>query len=457
MKVGFGRGIITPKGKIAIAGTIPTRTTDVVHDDVLAVAMVIEQNDARTIWVSCDMCHIPKRLTEEVVMTLKNHIADFKEDQLIINATHATACAMVTDDEFLDEGLEMDFSLIEPLEETRKQICDGIIKAVTKAISNLCDCTMEFATADIITGYCRRVVYKDLSAVMYGNPYREDFLRMEYPDSSPSKMLYFYTTNEHKLIGIFADVPCPAQADEASTHITGDYWSVVREKINETFGKDVEVISACACAGELAPRRVMYSAGRYNEKFEEGTTSAIRLGEFIAESIIKEKERPLKKYTSEELIHNRISKILEFPVRMPTEDDVNNSVAYFNDSDNFDEQGKPKRKVSHLKYVLIKKLLRDNPKFYNARVTVMKIADVLFFTAPMEVFTEYSKRIAMKFPNNPTFDVQLTFDYMGYLPTKEAIEHGGYSTEIFSTVTGADGGEMYIEEISNLLNKIKGE
>ena len=136
---------------------------------------------------------------------------------------------------------------------------------------------MEFATADIITGYCRRVVYKDLSAVMYGNPYREDFLRMEYPDSSPSKMLYFYTANEHKLIGIFADVPCPAQADEASAHITGDYWSVVRKKINETFGKDVEVISACACAGELAPRRVMYSAGGYNEKVEEGAPSAIRL------------------------------------------------------------------------------------------------------------------------------------------------------------------------------------
>ena len=77
MKVGFGRGIITPKGKIAIAGTIPPRTTDVVHDDVLAVAMVIEQNDIRTIWISCDMCHIPKRLTEEVVMTLKNQIADF--------------------------------------------------------------------------------------------------------------------------------------------------------------------------------------------------------------------------------------------------------------------------------------------------------------------------------------------------------------------------------------------
>lgn len=450
MKVGFGRGIITPKGKIAIAGTIPPRTTDVVHDDVLAVAMVIEQNDVRTIWVSCDMCHIPKRLTEDVIKSLENNIADFKEDEFIINATHATACAYVTDDEFLDEGLEMDYSLIEPLEETRKQICDGIIKAVTKAISNLCECTMEFATADIITGYCRRVVYKDLSAVMYGNPYREDFLRMEYPDSQPSKFLYFYTEKEHKLIGIFADVPCPAQADEASTHITGDYWTVVRKIINEKFGKDVEVLSACACAGELAPKRVMYSVGGYNKKFEEGMLSAIRLGEFIAENIIKEKERPLKCYKGEELVHKRNSKVLNFPVRKPTEKDAKDMAEYFSNKDNFDELGKPKGKVSYLKYALIRKLLNEQPQYYDAKVAVMKIADILFFTAPMEVFSEYSKRIAMKFPENPIFDVQLTFDYMGYLPTKEAIEHGGYSTDIFSTVTGADGGEMYVEEISKL-------
>ena len=84
----------------------------------------------------------------------------------------------------------------------------------------------------------------------------------------------------------------------------------------------------------------------------------------------------------------------------------------------------------------------------------MKIANVLFFTAPMEVFTEYSKRISMKFPHNPTFDVQLPYDYMGYLPTNEAIEHGGYSTDIFSTVTDCEGGEMYVKEISRLLNDI---
>jgi len=458
MRVGFGRGIITPKGgKTAIAGNIPPRLTDVVHDDVLAVAMVVACENTRTIWVSCDICHPNNRLMEDAIIALKKAIPDFDESQLVLNATHATACAYVTDDEFLDIGLK-DFSGdMMPLCEVRKQICEGIVCAVQKALSNMHDCTMEFSTADILTGYCRRVVYNDLSAVMYGNPYREDFLRMEYPDSLATKLLYFYTKDEHRLLGIFANVPCPSQADECSLHITGDYWTVVRNRVNEAFGKDVEVISACASAGELSPHRVMYSVGGYTDDIENGPEAAERLGNFIAESIIKEKERPLKKYSAEELKHKRIIKALDFPVRKPCEKDINDAIEYFKDKENFDETGKPKSWVKHVKYSLIKNLTNEKPRFYNAKVCVMKIANVLFFTAPMEVFTEYSKRISMKFPHNPTFDVQLTYDYMGYLPTNEAIEHGGYSTEIFSTITGADGGKMYIEEISKLLNKIRGD
>lgn len=79
----------------------------------------------------------------------------------------------------------------------------------------------------------------------------------------------------------------------------------------------------------------------------------------------------------------------------------------------------------------------------------------MFFTAPMELFTEYAKRIYSPFENNMVVDVQLSNDTLGYLPTKEAIERGGYSTDYFSTVTTPEGGEYYIKEIKEMLNEIK--
>ncbi len=48
----------------------------------------------------------------------------------------------------------------------------------------------------------------------------------------------------------------------------------------------------------------------------------------------------------------------------------------------------------------------------------------------------------------------MTHDSIGYLPTKEAIEHGGYSTLHFSTFTDHNCGEYYIEEIEKLISSI---
>ena len=151
MKVGFGKSSITPKGgKIVIAGRIPVRYTDVVHDDVQAVAMVLEQNGERIIQVSCDMCHPTKRLADDVISMLNKSIPDFNEDELILSTTHSTACFYLTDDEFLNSAFDVDYTQIMSLSEARAQVCQGIVAAVCEAVENTVECTVEFATADIL-------------------------------------------------------------------------------------------------------------------------------------------------------------------------------------------------------------------------------------------------------------------------------------------------------------------
>ena len=111
MKVGFGQASISPKnGKITIAGSIPCRYSDLIHDDVKANAMVIQDGSTRTVWVCCDMCHPTKRLTDDVIEMLNNVLPDFKEEELIMSATHATPYCYVTDDEYTESGLVVDYS-----------------------------------------------------------------------------------------------------------------------------------------------------------------------------------------------------------------------------------------------------------------------------------------------------------------------------------------------------------
>ena len=454
MKVGFGQASITPRGgKIVIAGGIPVRYTDKVHDEVQAVAMVLEQNGERSIWVSCDMCHPTKRLTDDVIAMLKENLSDFNEDELILSTTHSTACFYLTDDEFLNSAFDVDYTQIMPLGETREQVCRGIVSAVCEAVRNTVECTVEFATSEILTGFCRRVVYKDGTAVMYGDVYSDDFLRMEYPDGTGTQILYFYTKDSRAPIGIFAAVPCPAQADEGAVHITADYWGVVRERIASEFGKEVKVLGVCRAAGELSPRRMLNLNGDYGV-MEVGSDVARRLGNHIADAIIKEKNRPRRVFDENEVVFGKITAELDFPIRFPSPEDVENAARYFADASNFDENGNAINWIDKAIYTHTLKLKDIDYKYYSGRVNLLRVGELLFFTAPAELFVEYANRIRAAFPGYAVIDVQLTNDSLGYLPTAEAVQHGGYSTMIFSTTTTPEGGNLFVEETVKLLKKL---
>jgi hypothetical protein len=443
----------SPRWKNRHCGKIPVRYTDVVYNDVQAIAFVMQQNDTRTIWVSCDMCHPTKRLTDDVIALLKKRLPDFHEDELILSATHATACFYLTDDEFLNSTFDVDLEAIMPLEETRSQVCEGIVVAVMKALESATECTVEFATAEILTGFCRRVLYKDGSAAMYGDVHRDDFLRMEYPDGAGTQILYFYTKESHSLIGIFAAVPCPAQMDENSVHITADYWAVVRERIAEEFGSEVMVFGVCRAAGELSPHRMLrLDAGVGGE--DRGVEATRRLGNRIAQAVINERSFPVRVFDDENILLKAITTELNFPIRTPSLEEIEHATQYLNNPANFDENGnaidwKEKAKAAH-----VYKVSKMQDKYYKARIHLLRMGDVLFCTAPSELFVEYANQIRTKFPKHTVVDVQLTDDGLGYLPTAEAINHGGYSTMIFSTVTTPEGGQMYVEETVKLLERL---
>ena len=451
--VGFGKAQITPKGgQIVIAGSIPVRYTDVVNDDVYAVAMVLEQNDVRTIWVSCDMCHPTKRLTDDVIQSLRECVPNFKDEELVLSTTHATACFYLTDDEFLNSAFDVDDNLIMSVDETRRQVCEGIVLAIREAFSVMENCTVEFSTAEILTGFCRRVVYKDGSAVMYGNVNRDDFLRMEYPDSGGMQMLYFYRRRDRMLLGIFAAVPCPAQADESSVYITSDYWGAVRERIENEFGRNVNVLGLCRSAGELSPHR-LWSVDAAKVTEEWGRKTAEKVGKNIADAIIREMVNPHFIFDTDEIVCSRITKELSFPVRKPSPKEAEEAIEYLANSSNFDEKGEAIDWQAEAKAKHTLKVINEDD-FYGAKISVLRIGKLLFFTAPFELFTEYAKKIVVRFPENPVVDIQLTNDSLGYLPTNEAIEHGGYSTCIFSTVTTPEGGEKYVSEVIELLRQL---
>jgi hypothetical protein len=85
----------------------------------------------------------------------------------------------------------------------------------------------------------------------------------------------------------------------------------------------------------------------------------------------------------------------------------------------------------------------------------MRIGDVYLVAVPAEFFTALGLEIKRRSPHRYTFVCGLSNDYIGYTPTREGFERGGYQTwtglHSFSEV---GTGEMIVEEALKLLQDI---
>lgn len=87
-------------------------------------------------------------------------------------------------------------------------------------------------------------------------------------------------------------------------------------------------------------------------------------------------------------------------------------------------------------------------------VQVLTIDDTAFVAVPGEFFVELGREIKQRSPFERTYVVELANDYVGYIPTREAFEQGGYEVlDARSSKVGPDAGEMVVEECVRLLGQ----
>ena len=98
----------------------------------------------------------------------------------------------------------------------------------------------------------------------------------------------------------------------------------------------------------------------------------------------------------------------------------------------------------------------QNPrKEIKTRIYSTIIGDIAFITNPFELFIEYGDRIRMALPGYVVYDVELTYERLGYLPTERAAKGGSYSTFTFNGACPAKAGETLVKESIDLVKSIE--
>jgi hypothetical protein len=463
---GWGEADITPDNVVVeLSGQYYQRLSQGIHSRLKTVVLLLEQAETCTILASIDGVGVPEEFLKRLEKAVARRLPELADARLIINATH-THCA---------PGLTPEISWRERspqalTTEAYQDILEArLLEAVAMAWSSRQPCGVANVLDYARIGHCRRAVYADGTAEMYGRTARSDFVGMEGGEDSGIDLLFFCDERKNPT-GVVVNVACPSQVMEATYLVSSDFMGALRAKLKQEFGPGFTTLCQISAAGCQSPRDLVRNykgepdfwhadgvevhAERLLQAVKRAYARAPATFEFqpaLAHRVVP-LSLPRRKVSHAELVtaHAELDRLL-------TIQGEEEAFADFCRIVHTNEQipglpGPYDSKLHH--FVLIKNqqaVLRRylgqvaSPEF-SMTLHVMRVGKVAMAFNPFELFLEYGQRIKAESCAEQTFVVQLANGTGGYLPTVSAEQHGGYGGLVINGQVGSSGGSQLVAE-----------
>lgn len=455
---------ITPQLPAALVGQYYCRVAHEVYSPLTANILTMASDGQSVTFVACDQMGVPKRFVKEAREALAVKRPGFPVESVIFTATHTHTAPFLSEDTNSENwGAEFGWKRHEEDEITPDEYRAFAVERVVDGILAAWDAREPARVATGIghasIGYCRRTVYRDGTAVMYGNTNSPDFLRME---DAGDDGLHFATIERRRdgaLMAAMIEVACPAQVLEHHDYIAADYWHEVRRRLRAAYGEQTVVVGLCGAAGDLSPRDLvrtampepaMHKTAMYQP---EGT---VRIAEELSRRFadFMQSRRP-----SENVPLRWAKRWLSLPLRTVTKEECDRADAVWKryralheDMRDFTEMEAYAMSIEagiRLRYEE-----QQRTRTHTLEIHAIRLGDMLIAANPFELYVEYADRMRSRRGGGKVMIVQLANDYMGYLPSAPAIAHGGYSALVCNGHFGADGGDLLVEETLGLMEEV---
>lgn len=455
--IGWAAGDITPLRKTLVMGQFHTRISDVVVSPLTATAMAVEVKEAdgeleQALFLSCDMPS--ESFKQDMLRELEGRCQDLDRGKITINCTH-THNAPCTHSGWYDEPAD-DPAFMKP-DEYRLWLAVQLADIVEKAWNSRQPGSTARGFGYAAVGRCRRAVYADGSARMYGDTGREDFLGFESCDDHAVNMIYTRDA-AGSLSGIIVNLACTSQCDEGLYAFSSDFWHPVREGIKARYGANVQLLPQCAPAGDMSPHLLS------DHKEEKDLRDRLGLDDkgIIARRILAAIEEGLASASpaQDTVAFSHVTATLRLPRLMVTDEEYElEKRIYHMSPEELVKQTFAFQRVWPFGLVcdLIKRYEQQaaNPD-HIVEAHFIRLGDVVFATNPFELFVDYGMEIRCRSRALQTFLIQLA-DGSGngfYLPTQRALDGGHYSAMIKSNWVGPKGGKVLVEETLRAIDSL---
>ena len=468
--IGWAEADVTPKMDkyVSLSGQYYARFSKEIHSRLKFTCAAFSQGKEQFVVGTLDIGEIVGCVHEAVGRMAAELEPALDPSRIFINAihTHTAPAAGEGGPESLYRLAATD-DFRPPADEilTPKEYMDFIVPIMARAIADAWQArkpggiARAFGNARI--GHCRRAVYRNGTAEMYGDTTRPDFTAMEAGEDTGVEML-FTCDESGKKTGMMLNVACPSQVMEATYKLSSDFAGATRERLKEEFGSDFHTLYQISPAGCQSPRDLVrhYEDTEPDFWHEDGVVelsgrlvAAVRAAKVypvdyapVLKSTVQEVTLPRRKvsYVDYEAAKAELARLEAI---LPEGAAFDAFCAEMHANEKLNGPGPYDSKLHH--FVLIKNAKAVVARYEDQdakpnvvlRMNTVRLGDIAIANNPFELYLYYGQIIKARSRAKQTFLIQLSGSQpLGYLPSPDGAKFGGYGGCVVNGQCGPDAG-----------------
>ena len=452
LRGGFAAVNITPPLGISMEGYVGLdRLATGVADELFARAILLDNGDTRLAIVSCDVLGLDR----DTVQTIRGRVQSttgIPPEAVLIACTHNH-----TGPQTLDLYRPKDQGYMDLL-------VRQVVSAVRRAYDNLIPVVLGVGAGfEPTLVHNRRVILKD------GQSYfpafvtnADDVVAIEGP-TDPTVGVITVADQAGKVRGILVNYSTHVDVITGD-QLSADYPGVMVNLLQRVYGPETVAMFTAGACGDVDPigMRDLHFHTRQHYHDSEGPTKARQVGTVLAAEAMKVIAR--LNYTPTAQL-GAASRCLSLPTRRPSAEQVQAAQRTLDQQVDSLAIDTSRGKISTEEWnVRARNLARATLRFadFQARsphlpveVQALRIGETVLLGIPGELFSALGRAIIEGSPAAHTFVLTYTNDYLGYIPTRVAYEHGGYETiPGWANQLEPEAGERLVEEAVALAREV---
>ena len=465
--IGWSETDTTPEGKVDLYGQYYHRVSTGIHSRLSATALALESAQGeQAVMVALDVAGIDADFQKELRAMLRPELPDLDESKVFLNAIHTHNAPSVKAFPAIAWLAELPNAL--PAKKYREFLLKKLKDAVIAAWRDRKPGGIARALSSARAGHCRRAVYTNGTAEMYGRTDREDFLGMEGGEDSGVDLLFTFD-EQRKPNGVVLNLACPAQVMERTYQLSSDFTGEAKRLLQQRYGKNFRMLGQISAAGCQSPRDL--TRNYRGEPDFWGEDGVAEIGRRLNATVAHVFQEAVAKIDFAPVLRHRV-KAIALPRRRVSDQDVQAArealckleavlpemEAYRQFCEEvhrneeipghpgpYDSKLHPFVLIQNHKAVIARAQDQDRQPEYAMELHAVRLGEAAFVTNPFELYLDFGHQIKARSAAEQTFIVQLCGDIGGYLPSARAEQLGGYGGLVINGEVGSEGGKRLVD------------